>query len=271
MGNEDLGRHYQSIGELPKALEAFNRMRADASIQKHIVDVSKHTISVSIELRNWTSVLSGVSKIMTVPLSEVEEKATQPFLKVTAGLAHLAGGKFYDAASAFVLTNAGMGTTCNDIISSNDVAIYGGLCALASMGRDELQRKVLENSTFRTYLELEPHIRKAIQLFVNGRYSACLAILEGYRNDYFLDIHLAAHVKEIYYLIRSKSIVQYFIPFSCVTIDSLNEAFAGPEGSIVPELVEMIKRGSLVARIDTQNKVGDGPEPNINASLCTLC
>jgi COP9 signalosome complex subunit 1 len=82
-----------------------------------------------------------------------------------------------------------------------------------------------------------------------------LSILEGYRNDYILDIYLHKRVPELYHLIRSKSIIQYFIPFSCVTIDSLNEAFAPNGGSVENELISMIKSGTLEARIDTQNRV----------------
>jgi COP9 signalosome complex subunit 1 len=148
-----------------------------------------------------------------------------------------------------------MSSSCNAFISPNDVAVYGGLCALASMERSELNKKVLENSNFRTYLELEPNIRRAITFFVNSRYTACLNILESYRADYLLDIHLQKHVDQLYHLVRSKSIVQYFIPFSCVTLDSLNKAFAAPGKTIDKELVQMIQRGDLDARIDTQNRV----------------
>jgi COP9 signalosome complex subunit 1 len=255
MGNEDLGRHYQEIGDLTKAYDAFSRMRQDALLQKHIADIGRHLVSVAIEQRNWVAVASNTQKMLGVSLSSDEEKALQPLIKVAAGLAHLAEGKFSDASTSFITADFGVGSTFNHIASLNDVAIYGGLCALASMNRDELQRKVLDNPNFRAYLELEPHIRRAISFFVNGRYSACLSILEGYRNDYLLDIYLYNHVAELYNRIRSKSIIQYFIPFSCVTIDSLNEAFAPGGGSIEDELISMIKSGDLEGRIDTQNRV----------------
>jgi COP9 signalosome complex subunit 1 len=66
---------------------------------------------------------------------------------------------------------------------------------------------------------------------------------------------LQKHIDDIYYLVRSKSIVQYFIPFSCVTLDSLNAAFAAPGKTIDKELAMMIQRKDLDARIDTQNRV----------------
>ncbi|KAI9738137.1 MAG: hypothetical protein M1818_005566 [Claussenomyces sp. TS43310] len=255
MGNEDLGKHYEAIGDLTKAYEAYSRMRQDISMQRHIIDVSKHLISVAIRQKNWIAVQSNVQKMMAVHQSAEDERALAPYIKVCLGLINLGGANFWDAALAFLGVNSGVGTEFNDKVSPNDIAIYGGLCALASMDRENLQKRVLENTNFRTYLELEPHIRRAIAFFVNGRYSACLSILEDYRNDYLLDCRIGSLVPEIYVLIRSKSIVQYFVPFSCVTLDGLNAAFAPPGQSIEEELISMIQRGILEARIDAQKRL----------------
>jgi len=258
MGNEDLGNHYQSTGELVKAFEAFSRMRQDVSIGKQIIDISRHLIEVAMEQKNFVAVASNVQKIRGVQSTPEDEKAIQPFLSAADGLARLDIGDYYLAARAFLGTDSGMGTSCNTIISQNDIAVYGGLTALASMDRKEIQKRVLENSSFRVYLELEPHIRKAITFFVNSRYSACLAILESYRTDYLLDLHLQKHVETIYGLVRTKSIVQYFIPFSCVTLDSLSAAFTtpnSPNNNIEKELASMIERKELEGRIDTQNRL----------------
>ncbi|KAG4424901.1 hypothetical protein IFR04_001872 [Cadophora malorum] len=254
MGNEDCGKHYQAIGDLQKAFDAYGRMRQDVSMNKHIIDTSRHLIEVGIEQKNWIAVSSNVQKIKSLGATE-EEKLLQPYLCAAEGLARLDEGDYGTTALQFLSAESGMGLSCNTIISPNDVAIYGGLCALATMDRNELQSKVLENSNFRTYLELEPHIRRAISFFVNSRYSACLNVLEAYKTDYYLDIHLQKHVDDIYQLVRSKSIVQYFIPFSCVTLDSLNSAFATPGKTIEKELSAMIQRKELDARIDTQNRL----------------
>jgi len=241
-------------------------MRQDVSMTKHIIDISQHLIGVAVEQKNWVAVSSNVQKIRGVMTSE-DELSLQPYLYTTEGLAFMDSGEYYNAALRFLQTQPGLGgnsapgaipgvgSVCNTIISPNDVAVYGGLCALATMERNELHSQVLENSKFRTYLELEPHIRRAITFFVNSRYSACLSILEAYRTDYWLDIHLQKHIDDIYHLVRSKSIVQYFIPFSCVTLDSLNAAFVPAGKTIDKELAMMIQRKDLEARIDTQNRV----------------
>jgi COP9 signalosome complex subunit 1 len=163
---------------------------------------------------------------------------------------------YQDAAKNFLQVDFTLPSAqYNHIASPNDIAVYGGLLALATMERKELQTRVLENQSFRSFLENESHIRKAISLFVNGRYSNCLAILESVRNDYLLDIYLQRHVSALYSLIRNKCIVQYFIPFSCVTLESLNMAFASEGESVETELVSMIRAGTLKARLDAKNQV----------------
>ncbi len=231
-------------------------MRPDASTQHHILDVGKHVISILLQRRDWPSVLANVSKVAAGNANDDEQKTLQPYQKMVSGLAHLGTEKYYDAARSFL--EVGDPAICqqyNDIATPNDVATYGGLTALASMDRTELQARVLDNSGFRNYLELEPHIRKAISMFVNGRYSACLTILESYRADYLLDIYLYRHVAALFSKIRNKCIVQYFLPFSCVTLASMNATFAKPGEALEAELIRLIKSGVLKARIDTIDKV----------------
>ncbi|KAJ3524692.1 hypothetical protein NM208_g11958 [Fusarium decemcellulare] len=255
MGNEDLGTHFEKTGFLNEAAEAYNRMRQDVTTTKHIIDCGMHLVNVYLSRRDWTMVINSLGKITGVQTGE-DEKFYQPFTKLVSGIALLGLKHYGDAARNFLQIDFDLPPSqYNHIASPNDIAIYGGLLALATMERKELQSRVLDNQSFRSFLEQEPHIRKAISLFVNGRYSNCLSILETVRNDYLLDIYLQRHISTIYSQIRSKCIVQYFIPFSCVTLDSLNKAFA-PEGeSIEDELVAMIRQGTLKARLDAKNKL----------------
>ncbi|CAJ2506842.1 Uu.00g080280.m01.CDS01 [Anthostomella pinea] len=270
IGHRDLGQHLESIGDLTGATEAYSKMRPDASTQQHILAVSKHLISTMIQKRDWAGVLANANKVVAVSVPPQEQNTEQPYQKMVSGVAYLGSDKYLEAAKSFL--EVGDPTACqqyNDIASVNDVATYGGLLALASMDRLELQSRVLDSSTFRNYLELEPHIRKAISMFVNGRYSACLAILESYRPDYLLDIYLQKHVSTVFSLIRSKCIVQYFLPFSCVTLDSMNATFARPGESLEAELITMIKSGVLKARINTIDRLLVAVSTNARVAMQT--
>ena len=50
----------------------------------------------------------------------------------------------------------------SEVISSSNVATYGGLCSLASLDRKQLKEKVLQSPNFKQFLELEPCMREVI-------------------------------------------------------------------------------------------------------------
>ena len=193
--------------------------------------------------------------------SQLEPEAANDGMKLyglACGLSHLAlasevepsEDKYLKAAASFLLIPAGLGGSYNQFANSNNVAMYGAVTALATMSRQRLQKDCLESSSFRTYLEFEPRIRKAISHFINGKYSACLEMIEDYRRDFLLDIYLGEHAEKLLQMIRDRCIVNYCYPFSIVKLDTLNEQFCKPGHDIVEELADLIKRGEINARID---------------------
>lgn len=266
MGYDDLGQHYHHIGELTDANKSYAKMRDYCTTNSHIVIMSMHLIQVSIDQQSWLAVQTNVQRVRQSLENNKFPEAEKNNAKLSAamGVSFLALGQFRDAAREFLETDPRMAQaklddpsdeeSFNTVLTPNDISVYGGLCALASMDRPELQDKVLGHKTFRNYLEFEPHIRRAISHFVSGKYSACLSILDSYKADYLLDPYLQKHVGEIYFRIRSKAIRQYFVPFSCATLSSLATAFNTDEPTITAELIRMIQVGNLDARIDAVNK-----------------
>lgn len=259
MGNEDLAKHYEAVGELSLAYDVYSKMRADASATRHIIEVGFHLARISILRRDWSTVISSVNKISGLQ-TEGGDKSGQALINqalsnINYGIGLLGQYNYTEAARAFTRVDPTTPPALYDEFASpNDIATYGGLLTLATMSRAELSR-FLDSSPFRSFMELEPHFRRAISQFVNGRYSACLAILESYRADYLLDIYLQPHVTDLYRMIRTKCIFHFLQPFSCVTIDSMNAAFAPSGESIEAELADMIRNGGLMARIDPIERV----------------
>ncbi|KIW83484.1 hypothetical protein Z517_02729 [Fonsecaea pedrosoi CBS 271.37] len=275
MGNEDLGTHYYTIGDLYDAVRAYSRMRDYCTTTAHITSTAFRIIAVAIEQRNWLAVQSQVQKVKNIQLKPEDMTRNQPKIQAASGLQQMSTFEYHEAANSFLSTDPSLGDSYSDVLTSNDVAVYGGLCALASMSRSELQTKVLENSSFRNFLELEPHIRRAISFFCASKYSQCLEILESYRADYLLDIYLQPLVADIYTRIRTKSIVQYLQPFSKVTLASMERMFGRasmPNGAatgqdFLSEIVSLIQDGRLGARIDMEHGVLETVEQNPRAQV----
>ncbi|KAK6540518.1 hypothetical protein TWF694_009309 [Orbilia ellipsospora] len=267
IGHKDLGDHFYVTGDLPSAYRAYSRMRDYCTSNKQMLDMTLSCILICIDQAQYTSVQTNVSKIRNHIRSDDDLKVHEPKINVAAGVALLAAGNYLEAARKFIDTNPSIGNEYNTVATMNDVAVYGGLTALASMDRNMLKSEVLESSTFRTFLELEPHIRRAVAAFHSARYGECLSILEAYRNDYLLDPFLQKHIDKIYEAVRTKSIVQYFIPYSCVTLDAMSTAFGVAPEEMERELVRLIEGGKLNARIDTQNRLVTSKETQLRVEV----
>lgn len=67
------------------------------------------------------------------------------------------------------------------IVTPQDIAILGGLCALAAFDREELKVRVLENQGFKEFLDLVPDVRDMISDFYYSRYGSCFTAFDRIR------------------------------------------------------------------------------------------
>ncbi|KAF9412064.1 COP9 signalosome complex subunit 1 [Podila epigama] len=256
MGNIELGNHYYECGDLNGAHRSYSRTRDYCTTPKHIIELCMNVIKVSIELGNFPHVLTYVVKAESTPGLADDKEFTKAKLKAASGLSNLDMSKYAAAARDFLSIGEELvANPYSEVISPNDIAVYGGLCALATFTRTELKTRVIDNVGFRQYLDLEPHIRDLIQGFYNSNYAVCLEIMDKWRNDYLLDLHLHSHIETLYTNIRRKALVQFASPFVTVDLTKMAKSFATTVPVLEQELVSLIVSGQIEARIDSQQKI----------------
>ncbi|KAM4890185.1 COP9 signalosome complex subunit 1 isoform 2-T2 [Sylvia borin] len=236
-----------------------------AYLRSTIYPCLPHTVSgslqVSVYLQNWSHVLSYVSKAESTP--EIAEQRgerdsqTQAILtklKCAAGLAELAARKYKQAAKCFLLASF---DHCDfpELLSPSNVAVYGGLCALATFDRQELQRNVISSSSFKLFLELEPQVRDIIFKFYESKYASCLKMLDEMKDNLLLDMYLAPHVRTLYTQIRNRALIQYFSPYVSADMRKMATAFNTTVAALEDELTQLILEGLINARIDSHSKI----------------
>ncbi|SMR55508.1 unnamed protein product [Zymoseptoria tritici ST99CH_1A5] len=301
MGQEDLANyHLETGGPVPDptnasslatsgynaAYQAYGKMRDYCTTPIHVAAMNLRLAYTAFlqavhaqatgnsGATHFNAALINANRLRSAGVKEEEEAKLLPIVHVAAGIASLSTGDYRSAALSFMSApfeyhNLGSvhGTNFERAIATaNDVAIYGGLCALATLTRQELLDNVL-GGPFRAFLEQEPHMRKAIGLYTTAKYQACINTLQHYYSDWSLDIFLGAnastssastHVDRLFERIRERSLTAYFSSFSEVSLASLASTF--PPLSSAPnameyELLGMIKSGALDARLDAVNGV----------------
>jgi len=194
MGHIDLGDHFYKRGDLNSSLKCYARARDYCATQTHTIEMCLSVIRVCIETENYGHVLSYISKAESC---ETNDKIVQAKLKCCSALAQLDGKKNKLAARKFIETNFDIGNKFSDVIAQQDIAIYGGLCALVSFERSEL-KSLIDHVQFKSFLELVPEIRDLILDFYHSRYASCLKHLDKMKTDLLLDIYLHDHVPFLY-------------------------------------------------------------------------
>lgn len=305
MGQEELAMHHLLTGgPIPDstnpqsltssgyqaAYQTFGKMRDFCTTPAHINSMTLRLIYTALlqavtaqqsgsssSSMHFNSVSINSNRLRGTGVKEEEQSKLTPMAHVVAGIAYMGLGGYREAAKSFLQTsfdyhNSGGIYNADferSVASANDVAIYGGLCALATMTREELMNEVL-GGTFRAFLEQEPHMRKAIVLYTTAKYQACIDTLRRYYSDWSLDVFLGAsssssgsHVDRLFARIRERSITAYFSSFSEVSLASLASTF--PPTSKDPDAMEMevlsmIESGTLDARLDVVNGVLEAPQ-----------
>ena len=74
------------------------------------------------------------------------------------------------------------------IITPSDIAIYGSLCALASLSRGAIEAQIMKGEHFVSYLEQEPYVRELVTAYMSSKFKTVLEILDKYSVRYLLFI-----------------------------------------------------------------------------------
>ncbi|EOA33064.1 hypothetical protein CARUB_v10016397mg [Capsella rubella] len=145
------------------AVENYIRALDYCKTPKHIINMCMNTILVSIEMGQFTNVTSYVNK------AEQNLDTVDPIvvakLRCALGLALLELKNYKLAACKFLEVDPELENSYNEIIAPEDVATYGGLCALASFDRSEFKEKVIDNINFGKLLKLVPDVWELIHNF----------------------------------------------------------------------------------------------------------
>ncbi|CEG44807.1 cop9 signalosome complex subunit 1-like [Plasmopara halstedii] len=265
MGHNDLGDFYYELGDLPAALKSFAQARDYCTTDKHIIEMCFNVCKVALHMRNFGHVTNYLSKLEQVSSSQSDVILKSKIASVF-GLVALHDKNYHRAASKFIECKAEIGASYNEVLHAEDIALYGGICALASFQREELKEKVINNSSFKAFLELVPWLRELITAFYSSDYASCLQTLEQMKPELKLDLHLFEHVESLCKEIRSRGIIQYFYPYLSVDLHQMAHTFNTPTPDLETEVCALIAAERLHARMDSYEKVLYAYHPNQRAA-----
>jgi hypothetical protein len=98
-------------------------------------------------------------------------------------------------------------------------------------------------------------MREALRHYARAEYGPCLSYLQpgsALRRDLEIDLHLQSHVPTLLDMIRDRCIVQYFQPYSSVSLEKMGCVF----GCSVKEMEEVVSKLIRSGGMDGMKKLG---------------
>ncbi|CEP15292.1 hypothetical protein [Parasitella parasitica] len=254
-----LADYFYNKGDLPSAMKNYVRTRDYCMTSQNVLDMCFNTIKVYLDDCNFSHVVQTyISRAESTP-NIPNKVSTISKLKCCQALSLLGRSEYpnrYRAVAAALLeVSFDAVSAFSDIMSTNDVAIYGGLCALVFYDRRQLQTQILNNSNFKHFLALEPSLLELIEAFYQSRYATCFELLERYRHILKLDMYLEPHLDNLLHLVREKAMIQYCIPYSIIDMTKMAQAFSIKVSILEDDLVGLIRKNKISARIDSHKKI----------------
>ena len=265
-----LARHLIATGQSSDAMQHLIMAASSCSSQWQLQELFLLRAEVGLNTRNYQRV-----KDLYDPSVDNKNFTSSSFLaKLNAarGVAYLAEGQINEAAKSFMAVTNDMGNNFNQVLSEDDLAMYSGITALLALDRSEIEAMAtvekngpsnLKSSAVAAFgerLEAIPALKKAIQAYVSADYGECLNLVNGLRGSWNDDIYLAPQAENLWKKVRGKCLVQYFEPYSSVSLHSVMESFAFQSLDEVEDVVADLikKKGIEGARIDGVKKTLNG-------------
>eukprot|EP00007_Cunea_sp_BSH-02190019_P004466 CAMPEP_0174239430 /NCGR_PEP_ID=MMETSP0417-20130205/14577_1 /TAXON_ID=242541 /ORGANISM="Mayorella sp, Strain BSH-02190019" /LENGTH=462 /DNA_ID=CAMNT_0015318369 /DNA_START=83 /DNA_END=1467 /DNA_ORIENTATION=+ len=192
------------------------------------------------------------SELVKPPLSKL---LVDGKVLVCFGLGYLHARKFELAALQFLQVPYELGDSFNEVVTASDIACFGALCALATFSRAQLKVALLENEGFQLLLSHQPLLKEAIDAYMTARYAIALRSLRIVTELYHVDLFLGPHLCTLLALIRNNAVVNFFVPYSSISLDTMAQALDDNVQDLIQRLLSLIRDGRLSARVDSQHRI----------------
>lgn len=250
-----LAELFVARGDYAAAVSKYVEARDFADSPQHQIDTSMALIKTSVFLRTMVHVKTEANRALGIDKDGVLTPVVVGRLKASLALYHLRNKNWPVAARYFQEIPYEAAGKFPEVISSRDIAIYGGLLSLATGTRRDLKSKVLDNEHFKSFLESHPQMRDIIDDFYMTEYAKCMKSLDRLKPNLLVDMFISGSVDALYKKIRAKALSQYFSPFISVDMHKMADSFQVSIADLEKEIGALILSNDIQGRIDSYKKV----------------
>ena len=240
-------------GDYSTALKSLYRCREYNKTPEQVIEMCMNIIKIHCTTGSASRAQTYLSKAENSLSNDNIIESAQ--LKAASAIVSMANDNYNTAAHKFLEVPFSIGNIFSDVIIPEDISLCTVFCALATFSRSELKQQLLSNRNFKDFLSTTPGLSEVVSSFYHCRYSEFLDLLEKWRPRANLDLYLGCHITKLMKDIRSKALVQYFAPYSTLSLETMASTFHCTITMLEAEIVKLIMEKKINARIDSHNKV----------------
>eukprot|EP01034_Spumella_vulgaris_P025381 gene25381-31838_t len=249
--HNNLAQFHRQTGNLNEAMKCYLRTRDFCATPQHNSEMCLNIIGISIDLNQFFNANNFLNKITDTSADIVLSSK----LKAAAGMVFLHDSLYKAAALKFLEVDSVLGNSYTDVITSEDVGLYGTVCALATFTRQELRRSFVEKKGFfNNFTSLIPELKTLATGFIHGKYDGLLKHLDALRPRLLIDVHIGKSTQTLLNMIFERLIVQYCSPYDVVDMTRMATALGMDMDHLEKTVSQLITSDKLPARIDSQEK-----------------
>jgi COP9 signalosome complex subunit 1 len=239
-------------GELAELQKVLYRIREYCSTAKQASTTSLLGVAASMDsLQHYLSTPHIARGELDTNVENISK------FKAASALVDLKDRRYKNAARKFLDTGSALGSSFSNVIAPEDIAVYGTICALATLERSVLKKDLLEcqNTGIKSFIDLVPSMRTLVQDYFALKFHDCLHLLESLRPTFRFDIHFGHHYDDLVRMITERFVIQYFSPYQTVDLRKMAVAVGMEMAELEKFVSRLITEGSLPARIDSANLI----------------
>lgn len=248
-----IARLTAATGKTDEAIRAWQNTREFASTLDHQTTVTIESAKLFQAAGKWMQMASYLQRAMT-NLSKSSKATTDDVMAMTIQ------ADFGEGRWAAVV--GGLGTLkYDDIMKSDaikigaltakDIAVYITLAGLATLPRDELKQKVIDNEEVGKFLVYAPECFRILQSHNRSNYGESLGELQKLYAVALFDPAISLQVNKIKNQILEGTIVLYIQPFVSASLETMAQALQiGSVNNLKKMLIKLIEKETISYRID---------------------
>ena len=188
-------------GNYTGALSKYIEAKSYAGDTGTLLDINLKIMTTSIQSGSMTHVKSEASHALASEEILMDHILRSKVL-ACSGLYYLKQNRYDMAVNYFVDCSYSIHGNFPLVIASKDIALYGGLCALATFKRDLLKKKILDNVEFKKFLELQPAVSRLIRGFYESEYGLVMQALNDLKVLFCFFIYFILFFLELRYSVK---------------------------------------------------------------------